>query len=361
LRQYSSILCQQDDFDRRNPPPDEIQNRPWGLRTGPSAGNHRHYALEPILNASRKVIGREALYRNGWEDRFDGDPDSATRIMIDNWLLYGFKDASTRTLTFLNCTRDALLSGLLTLLPKWAVLEVLETVQPDREVVKACRRLKKLGYLISLDDFESTDNMEELVELADFIKIDFRNTTIDERSRLLRKLRGSKARLIAEKVETEAEFLMAKWEGFQLFQGFYFREKASFAMTRDVFDEANCLRLLETLGQPGFAIGKLADLICLDPSVGCRLLRKANWMAADSKPVNAIRDALRVVGKSEFRKIVLLAMMSEAGSWDNVPPDFLHHCRIACLMPGSGGTWGSAPNSPDKANLIMMTKTNRKP
>jgi c-di-GMP-related signal transduction protein len=137
--------------------------------------------------------------------------------MIDNWLLYGFKDASTRTLTFLNCTRDALLSGLLTLLPKWAVLEVLETVQPDREVVKVCRRLKKLGYLISLDDFESTEKMEEMVELAGFIKIDFRNTTIYERRRLLRKLHGSKARLIAEKVETEAEFLMAKWEGFQLF------------------------------------------------------------------------------------------------------------------------------------------------
>ena len=210
MRQYASILCQQEDFDRRNPPAEEIRNDPWGVRTGPSAGNHRHYALEPILNASRKVIGREALYRSGWEDRFDGDPDSATRIMIDNWLLYGFKDTSTRTLTFLNCTRDALLSGWLSLLPKWAVLEVLETVQPDREVVKACRRLKKLGYLISLDDFESTDKMEELVELADFIKIDFRNTTIDERSRLLRKLRGCKARLIAEKVETEAEFLMAK-------------------------------------------------------------------------------------------------------------------------------------------------------
>lgn len=361
MRQYASILCQPDDFNRRNRPSEETRSRAWGLRTGPSAGNHRHYALEPILNASREVIGREALYRSGWEDRFDGDPDSATRIMIDNWLLYGFKDASMRTLTFLNCTRETLLSGMLTLLPKWAVLEVLETVQPDREVVKACRRLKKLGYLISLDDFESTDKMEELLELADFIKIDFRNTTIDERSRLLRKLRGCKARLIAEKVETEAEFLMAKWEGFQLFQGYYFREKASFAMTRDAFDAANCLRLLEMLGQPGFAVGKLADLMSLDPGIGCRLLRKANWIASSSGPINSIRDALRVVGKSEFRKMVLLAMLAEAGGWEDVGPEFLDYCRAARLMPDDEGTRMSERKMQDSANLITMKRTNRRP
>ena len=359
MRQYASILCQQEDFDRRNPPSEETRKGSWGVRAGASAGNHRHYALEPILNASRKVVGREALYRSGWEDRFDGDPDSATRIMIDNWLLYGFKDASTRTLTFLNCTRDALLSGWLTLLPKWAVLEVLETVEPDREVVKACRQLKKLGYLISLDDFESTEKMEELVELADFIKIDFRNTTIDERSRLLRKLRESKAKLIAEKVETEAEFLMAKWEGFQLFQGYYFREKASFAMTRDAFHEENCLRLLETLGQPGFAIGKLADLVCLDPGIGCRLLRMANWTSEESKPVNSLRDALKLVGKSEFRKVVLLAMLADAGSWDGVGPEFLHYCRTARLMPGAEEVRASKPKTRDGANLITMRNTNR--
>jgi c-di-GMP-related signal transduction protein len=132
-------------------------------------------------------------------------------------------------------------------------------------------------------------------------------------------------------------------------------------MTRDAFHDANSLRLLETLSQPGFAIGKLADLICLDPGIGCRLLRKANWMSADGKPVNAIRDALRLVGKSEFRKVVLLAMLAEAGSWDNVAPEFLHHCRGARLMSGAEGTWAPARNPRDAANLIMMTKTNRKP
>jgi c-di-GMP-related signal transduction protein len=115
------------------------------------------------------------------------------------------------------------------------------------------------------------------------------------------------------------------------------------------------------LGQPGFPIGKLADLICLDPGIGCRLLRKANWMSANGKPVNSIRDALRVVGKSEFRKVVLLAMLAEAGSWDDVGPEFLHHCQIARLVRGAEGAGASARNTRDAANLIMMTKSKRKP
>ena len=154
---------------------------------------------------------------------------------------------------------------------------------------------------------------------------------------------------------------MAKWEGFQLFQGFYFREKASFAMTRDAFDEANCLRLLEMLGQPGFAIGKLADLICLDPGIGCRLLRKANWMAAEGGPVNSIRDALKLVGKREFRKVVLLAMLAEVGSWDAVGPEFLDYCRAAGLMPDDGGVRVSDLKTRDAANLITMTKADQRP
>jgi len=361
MRQYESILCQREDFDHDNPPSRvENRSRSWGLVSGAAAGDRRHYALQPILNASQKVVGREALYRSGWDDQFDGDPDAATRIMIDNWLLYGFKDTTSRTLTFINCTCEALVSGLLTLLPPWAVLEVLETVEPDGEVVRACRRLKKLGYRISLDDFESPEKMEGLLELADFIKIDFRCTNVEERQRLRRSLRGSEATLIAEKVETEEEFLMAKREGFQLFQGFYFREKASFAMTRDAFGETRCLRLLEASAERGCSIGKLADLIAESPGIACRLLRMANWLTVGGRPVNSIRDSLKLVGRRKFRKLVLLVMLAEAATWDDLAPEALQYCEMAGLRSGVEGVPEAKEKGRKASNVITMGKSFRK-
>lgn len=331
MHRLGSMLCQPSDSDSQYPFATEKADRNSGVSSDTDSESHRYFALQPILTLSRRVVGYEALFRAGWEDTFRGDSNAATRVMIDNWLLYGFEDLASGGLVFLNCTREALVSGLLTLLPRWAVFEILETVEPDEEVLRACRRLKKMGYLISLDDFESPEKMRAFLSLADFIKIDFRITGPDERVRLIRRLRQTRAILIAEKIETEEEFKLAAWEGFELFQGYYFRERASFAMAKDLPSQINCMRILETLSGRGFAIKKLMDLISLEPGIGCRLLRRANWEAPQGRPVNTFRDALKLVGKNEFRKLVVLAMLSDAEDWKALPPELRQYCERASL------------------------------
>ena len=289
-----------------------------GIDPASKTNTHRYFVLQPIHDLSRTVVGYEALYRSGWTNEFDGDSDVATRIMIDNWLLFGFENLTNGYPTCLNCTREALVSGLLTLLPRSAVFEILEFVEPDNEVLKACRTLKKMGYRFSLDDFVASDKMEGFLELADFIKIDFRLTSAKERARLMPRLRKTGATLVAEKIETEEEFRFAAWEGFHLFQGFYFHERSSFVMTRDSLNEINCLRILEMLNRTGFATNKLVDLVDSEPGIACRLLRRANWTAGPGNPINSIRDALKLVGKREFRKLVMLAVFSDIGRWNDL-------------------------------------------
>jgi len=51
---------------------------------------------------------------------------------------------------FVNCTRDTLIHGLVTLLPSASTaVEILENVPPDPEVIAACCNLKEAGYLIA--------------------------------------------------------------------------------------------------------------------------------------------------------------------------------------------------------------------
>jgi c-di-GMP-related signal transduction protein len=353
VQRFGAMLCQPKDSDPRN----SLESREGRYRAIDfnAAEYHRYFALQPILSQSKKIVGCEALFRSGWDNHFDGDSDQATRAMIDNWLLYGFEDLNGPNLTFLNCTREALLSGLLTLLPRWAVFEILETVEPDEEVLRACRKLKKMGYLLSLDDFESSEKMDEFLELADFIKIDFRITGPEERARLLPRLRKTKAILIAEKIETEEEFRWAKWEGFQLFQGYYFREQASFAMTKEPVNKENALQILEILSQSGFAISPLVDIICREPGIGCRLLRKANWDATGSSPVNTFRDALKVVGKNEFRKMVMLALLADVKSWDDLPSEVAQYGDPTLLMRTN--PYGYAAPNPTRGLDILQTKS----
>jgi EAL and modified HD-GYP domain-containing signal transduction protein len=89
----------------------------------PTPCTSRFLGRQPILDAQRRLFGYELLYRAGKCDHFSGDPDQATREVIDHWLLL-IPDFH-RAAYFVNCTRSALVEGLVTLLPSEStVLEI---------------------------------------------------------------------------------------------------------------------------------------------------------------------------------------------------------------------------------------------
>jgi c-di-GMP-related signal transduction protein len=208
------------------------------------AGNHRFVALQPIFDRRRKVFGYEALSRSKWENRFTGDPDTATRTMIDDWLLHGLDELTGGSRTFINCTFEALTGGSFTVLPARTVLELLESVEPNPEVVCACRKMKALGFQIALDDFQLSRKMDVLLALADYVKVDFRLTDSDKRRAIVRRLKGLATIPVAEKLETEEEFETAVAEGFRLFQGYSLGAPVLFSKRR--FPPLNANHLRET-------------------------------------------------------------------------------------------------------------------
>jgi len=134
----------------------------------------RFFARQPILDRQKQVFGYEFLFRSGSQNSScitsSAESDSATRLMVDNSLLYDFEALAGTGKTFLNCTREALTTGLVTLLPaRSTVLEILEDIEPDSEVVEACLRLRDLGYQLALDDFVLRPGLERLLPYADYI------------------------------------------------------------------------------------------------------------------------------------------------------------------------------------------------
>lgn len=165
-------------------------------------------------------------------------------MMIDNWALHSLVELTGELPTFMNCTREALVCGILTTLPGSAVFELLETIEPDKEVVIACRKMKSLGYRIALDDFQLAPQMERLVELADYVKVDFQLSDTNDRKEIRRCLKHSHATAIAEKIETREEFETALSEGFSLFQGYYLGRPIVFSKRQLPIDNGHNLRLL---------------------------------------------------------------------------------------------------------------------
>ena len=192
------------------------------------------------------------------------------------------------------------------------VLEILETIEPTPDLVDACRRLKGAGFRLALDDFTWRPGMEPLVELADYIKVDFILTGADERKKLLQRLSSYAVALVAEKVETYEEYQQARVEGFKLIQGYYFCRPVLLKNRNVPANRLSHIEILRLLHEDSIDLRKLSRLVKRDASLTYRLLRLINSpLCAVRQEVSSVQGALIAVGEEVFRRIATLAITSE--------------------------------------------------
>lgn len=275
---------------------------------------NRFLGRQPILDAQRRLFGYELLYRSGNTDHFSGDPELATREVIDHWLL--LIPDSHRAAHFVNCTRSALEEGLVTLLPADStVLEIPEKIDHDPELIECCLALKKQGYRFALDGFFPQSSRAPFLHLADFVKIDFQAAGYDLRREIYAMANGTGAQLVAEKIETDLQLRIAISEGCTLFQGYFFSQPIILCSRTVPQNYFVYLKLLAALHHSPTDLRKLEKLISGDASLCYRVLRLANSaLQGHAGMVTTIREALLMVGDDAVRKMVTVAMAGALSS-----------------------------------------------
>jgi c-di-GMP-related signal transduction protein len=276
----------------------------------------RYVARQPIIDREKRVFGYELLFRNGVENAFaGGDLDMASRATLDRSVLLGIDMLCDGKRAFVNCTRDTLIKGLVTLLPPTStVVEILEGVPADPDVMAAVQRLKEAGYLIALDDFVTNDAREPLAELADIIKVDLKLTNQEQRGAMVKRYGPWKRRMLAEKVETQEEFNAAKEQEFVYFQGYFFRKPEMVSTHEMPANRINYLRMLQAVSSPDLDMAGLEQLIRGEASICYRLLRYLNSaMFGFRSEIHSVKHALAILGEREMRRWVRLVAAVGAG------------------------------------------------
>lgn len=248
------------------------------------------------------------------ESAFSGDKDEASRATLDRSLLMGIDVLCDGKRAFVNCTRDTLIKGLVTLLPSTlTVVEILENVPADPDVIAACRSLKDSGYMIALDDYVAGDQRDALADMADIIKVEMKLTTEEQRKAMIKRL-GPRCRMLAEKIETQADFARARDLGFVYFQGYSFRRPETLNTTDLPGNTMHYLRMLQEVSRPELDLHGLERLIKVEASVCYRLLRYLNSAAFGLKnEVHSVRHALSMLGDREVRRWIRLVAAVGAG------------------------------------------------
>ncbi len=291
-------------------------------------------ARQPIFDAEQNVFAYELLFRTGMEDffNFDDSDQAASSVIVDSFLLFGLETLTGGQKAFINCTREMLVKGYMALLPKeQVVVEILETVEPDEEIIGACLRLKRAGYLLALDDFVYEDKYEPLLELADIIKVDFQATEAAGRKSLVERMAPRGVKLLAEKVESKQEFEQAVEMGYDYFQGYFF-SRPQILSGQDVPGyKLNYLRVLQAVNRPEVNLREIENVIKQDVSLTYKLLRYLNSAFFGFRTqIKSIKHALALLGQEEIKKWTSLVAMASMG--EDKPPELVINTIIRAVF-----------------------------
>jgi EAL and modified HD-GYP domain-containing signal transduction protein len=195
------------------------------------------------------------------------------------------------------------------------VVEVLEAVVPPAEALPGCRRLREEGFTLALDNVSVFDNVERLVELASYVKIDLRATDMAELPPLVDKCHEFDVALIAEKVETQEDFDRCQEMGFDYFQGYLLAQPCRIPGRALDPGRVSQLRIAAHLLDSECPIAELEDIVRRDPVMTLQLLQLASVGAAGGmrRTVRTVREALVLVGWRRLQSWVSLLLICGKG------------------------------------------------
>jgi EAL and modified HD-GYP domain-containing signal transduction protein len=285
--------------------------------------HERFIARQPIFDKLLQVYAYELLFRGGPQNYFQPSRNASSSVIADSVTLFDLENLTGNARAFMNVDELALRLGAPRLLPPdRIVVEILETVNPTDEIVAICRDLRSAGYVLALDDFVDHPKMAPLVELVQFLKVDFQLIDAAARECLARKYANGRLALLAEKVETEHELAEARHLGFSFFQGYFFC-KPSMIENREIpGDKLLQLELLNSVAAPELNSSAIESLLEREPSLLYRLLRYLNSpLPGLHAEVHSVRQALSHFGEHEFRRWVsIFAVVAMSGG---KPPELV--------------------------------------
>ena len=248
------------------------------------------------------------------------DSDTASRRLIDMSSLIGLDTLCNERPAVIVTTRDTLLGEYLALLPPERVIaEIPDSVVMDNEVVEACQKLKGAGARIALGNFKAGEP-RRASEIADFLKVDVKDSPLGDVVELARHYRNGGPRLIAERVETREDFEFARSMGFSLFEGYFFRKPELMRARSAQSNRHVLLRLLSTVFKPDLDWNELEEIFKSDAVLYVRLLRYLNSAIFGLRSeIKSIRRALTILGENEVRRWCRLSGMLELSK--NKPSD----------------------------------------
>ena len=275
-----------------------------------------HIGRQPVYDRDGEVYGYELLFR-GAVDALSSSHASAyatSQVLLNAFTEFGIGQLVGDRTCFINLTRDFLVGALgVPFEPGQAVLEVLETITVDDAVVAGVELLAARGYRIALDDFVWGTGHERLLTFASYVKLNIVGADPVLVAETVRRCQAyPDVRLVAERLESDADLAFARRLGFDFFQGYVLsRPQVLSAVSRST-SRLHRVSLLGALTGDRVDLDQVVANVTSDPALSFRVLQATNSVSAGlSRKVSSVRDAVLLLGARRIRQWVALMIVAD--------------------------------------------------
>ena len=280
------------------------------------------FARQPIFNTENKIVAYELLYRNEVKDDVSTDIEKTMDVITNvNTFFSNFDTEVASKRMFLNFDKNLLMDNIVDILsPLEHVIEILETVEQDKNIINRIIQLKRRGYKIAIDDYTINYPHEDFVDLADYIKVDFIANSVQDIITLSKREKFKKKILLAEKVENETMHNLALKLNYKLFQGYYYAKPIVHKGNYISINVKTCLSIIRQLNTPDVTetgekfvdLYKISRSIEKDPVLTFKILQIANSVRANLYvKIDSILRAVTLLGYKKLNKWLKILLFQE--------------------------------------------------
>ncbi|WP_299195686.1 HDOD domain-containing protein [uncultured Amphritea sp.] len=295
-------------------------------------------ARQPIFDAKLNVVAYELLYRDKNAQAYSPvtDGNSATsQVLLNNYTSICEAGTLTTLPAFINLTKEMLESDRIPEISrKHIVLEILEGMEVDDNLISGIQRYIDAGYRMALDDFIYSPEYDPILQMVHIVKLDLLQLSDDELVRHTELLKPFKVTLLAEKIETLAEFDRCKELGFKLFQGYFLCKPQVIAGRKLSSSEIVMIELMSLLADPDVTTAAIEQVVKRDPQLAYKILRIVNSPLFNLiRKIENLGEAVVILGITELKRwCALIAFSGEMGKPDELTRHTLIRARMCELM-----------------------------
>ena len=279
-----------------------------------SSHNKVFIGRQAIYDRDGNTFGYELLHRSSNKSTADfSDADKASSdVLLNTFVEIGLEQLTGPHKAFINLTRKFFVDmPPLPFEPDKVVLELHEDIEVDQKLIESVASYHQKGFALAIDDFVFEEKWTSLLPYLYMIKVDIPQVDLEQYGERIQQLKQYPLKLLAEKVETEEEYLTLRELGFDFFQGYYFSRPKIIESKTIAENELIILQLLTRLSDPEVSIEELDQLIAQDPALSYKILRYINSAAVGlGRKVDSIRQAVIYMGLTRIKAWVSLLAMS---------------------------------------------------